>query len=139
MLKHAFAGNTNVNYNANFNSDVNVSVNVNADAYSFYTLTYKKENYHIKSRRISDGSLLTTHYLLLATRPSALWPLALNLTLLLHSAGKIYTALDTVSNYRVYYKGNVLCRTAIFLVKPGPYKAGHTCGNKLNNVNLKLT
>lgn len=60
---HAFAGNTNVNYNANFNSDVNVSVNVNADAYSFYTLTYKKENYHTK--KPSDFRRLFTYYFLL--------------------------------------------------------------------------
>ena len=56
IQKHAFTGKTNTKVKANTNVKTNIKFKINADAYSFCTLTYKKENYHTKSRRISTGT-----------------------------------------------------------------------------------
>ena len=82
MHVHTAIGNSNTNSNSNSNCNANSNcncdsnVNDNADAYSFHTLTYKKENYHTKKPSESDGSylLLTTYYLLLGPRPFGPWP-----------------------------------------------------------------
>ena len=95
---HAFAGNTDVNSDFNFKVSVNVNVNINinvkAGAYNFFILTHKKENITQKnnSRRNSDGSLLTTCYLL-----PGLCAWHSRITFLLHSVCKIDGTSYTVA------------------------------------------
>ena len=70
---HAFAGKTNTKVKvntkvkANTNVKTNIKYKINTDAYSFYTLTYKKrKNYHTK--KPSDFRRLIIHYLILSKR-----------------------------------------------------------------------